>query len=55
MHFSQKLAHCMEHAHNATQHQEFVGFTAVKKGRDSAAFYSLSKCAEKNIGIVPSL
>jgi len=29
MHFSQKLAHCMEHAHNATQHQEFVGFTAV--------------------------
>jgi hypothetical protein len=31
----------MEHAHNATQHQKFVGFIAVYKGSDSAAFNGL--------------
>jgi hypothetical protein len=29
MHFSQKLARCMEQAHNATEHQKLVGFIAV--------------------------
>jgi hypothetical protein len=29
MHLSQKLALCMEQAHNATEHKKLVGFIAV--------------------------